>query len=138
MLRLLFQVDVGGCPPGEALALASETAHYDQETLAFAGELMEGVLAHRDAVDEAIVRYAREWTLSRMANVDRNILRLAAYEILYREDIPVNVSINEAVELADKYSTEDSGKFINGVLGSLARAVEASAGVAPERVECHD
>ncbi|HEX8834111.1 MAG TPA: transcription antitermination factor NusB, partial [Abditibacteriaceae bacterium] len=72
-------------------------------------------------LDVYITKYASGWTLERMANADRNLLRLALYEILHREDIPQSVSINEAVELAKRYSTADSAKFINGILGSFAR-----------------
>jgi N utilization substance protein B len=82
----------------------------------FAEPLIRGVLEHRDAVDEQIKKYAQNWDMHRMAAVDRNILRLAIYEMLYRDDIPPVVSINEAVDIAKKFSTEDSGKFVNGIL----------------------
>ena len=120
-LKLLFQVDVGKLPPEEALAIAGETLHYEAEVFAFARELVLGVLANLKKIDETIEGYAREWTLERMANMDRNILRIATYEILFSPDVPPGVSADEAVEMANKYSTAESGRFINGIIGSLIR-----------------
>jgi N utilization substance protein B len=85
----------------------------------FAEPLIRGAIEHRDAVDEQIKKYAKNWELHRIAAVDRNILRLAIYEMLYREDIPPVVSINEAVDIAKKFSTQDSGKFVNGILDKV-------------------
>ena len=136
-LKLLFQVDVGKVPVADALAYweatAAEYAHYDPETTIFARELFEGTLAHLEEIDGIIGHYAREWSLDRMANVDRNLLRLAIYEILYRPDVPASVSVDEAVELAKKYSTAESGKFVNGILGSFLRELEAKPAAAPDR-----
>jgi N utilization substance protein B len=86
---------------------------------AFAEPLIRGTLEHRDQLDEEIKGHAKNWDLHRMAVVDRNILRLAIFEMRYREDIPPVVSINEAVDIAKKYSTQDSGKFVNGVLDKI-------------------
>jgi len=86
---------------------------------AFAEPLIRGVLEHQAELDAEIIRHARNWELHRMAVVDRNILRLAIYEMRYREDIPPVVSINEAVDIAKKYSTQDSGKFVNGLLDKV-------------------
>lgn len=85
----------------------------------FADPLIRGTLEHRDGIDEQIRRHAKNWDLHRMATVDRNVLRLAIYEMLYREDIPPVVSINEAVDVAKKFSTQDSGKFVNGILDKI-------------------
>jgi transcription antitermination protein NusB len=85
----------------------------------FAEPLIRGTLEHRSQLDEVIKKHARNWDLHRMAVVDRNILRLAIYEMLYRDDIPPIVSINEAVDIAKKFSTEDSGKFVNGILDKV-------------------
>ena len=82
----------------------------------FAEPLIRGTLEHRDKLDAQIKKYAVNWELHRMAVVDRNILRLAIYEMLYRDDIPPVVSINEAFDIAKKFSTQDSGKFVNGIL----------------------
>jgi transcription antitermination protein NusB len=85
----------------------------------FAEPLIRGTLEHVADVDAQIIKYARNWDLHRMAVVDRNVLRLAIYEMLYREDIPPVVSINEAVDIAKRFSTEDSGKFVNGILDKV-------------------
>lgn len=85
----------------------------------FMESLVKGVLEHLGDLDETIAQHAKNWNLQRMAAVDRNILRLAVYEIKYRNDIPPVVSINEAVDIAKKYSTEDSGKFVNGILDKV-------------------
>src|SRR2546421_5688761 len=82
----------------------------------FAEPLIRGALEHRDEADEIIKKHAKNWDLHRIAAVDRNILRLAIYEMLHRDDIPPIVSINEAVDIAKKFSTQDSGKFVNGIL----------------------
>ncbi len=89
----------------------------------FAEGLVRGVLKERDSLDETIRKYAKNWDLRRMAAVDRNILRLAIYEMLYRDDIPPVVSINEAVDIAKKFSTQDSGKFVNGILDKVKAEV---------------
>jgi N utilization substance protein B len=85
----------------------------------FADPLIRGALERRDEVDELIKKHAKNWELHRIAAVDRNILRLAIYEMLYRDDIPPVVSINEAVDVAKKFSTQDSGKFVNGILDKV-------------------
>ena len=85
----------------------------------FAEPLIRGALDHRDEADTIIKKHAQNWDLHRMAAVDRNILRLAIYEMLYRDDIPPVVSINEAVDIAKKFSTQDSGKFVNGILDKV-------------------
>jgi N utilization substance protein B len=87
----------------------------------FADPLIRGVLEHRAKIDEEIQKHAKNWSLQRMAAVDRNVLRLAAYEMLFREDIPPIVSINEAVDIAKKFSTHDSGKFVNGILDQIRK-----------------
>jgi transcription antitermination protein NusB len=85
----------------------------------FADPLIRGALQYRDEADAKIVKYARNWELHRIAAVDRNILRLAIFEMLHRDDIPPVVSINEAVDIAKKFSTQDSGKFVNGILDQV-------------------
>lgn len=85
----------------------------------FAEPLIRGTIEHRAEIDAAIQKHVRNWSLDRMAAVDRNVLRLAVYEMLHREDIPPVVSINEAVDIAKKFSTHDSGKFVNGILDKV-------------------
>ena len=85
----------------------------------FADPLISGALEHRDEADTVIKKHAKNWELHRIAAVDRNVLRLAIYEMLHRDDIPPIVSINEAVDIAKKFSTQDSGKFVNGILDKV-------------------
>jgi N utilization substance protein B len=85
----------------------------------FAESLIRGTLMHRDECDALIRKHAKNWDLARMAVVDRNVMRMAIYEMLHREDIPPVVSINEAVDIAKKYSTEESGRFVNGILDKV-------------------
>lgn len=111
-----------GPPSAKAEPLPPPTAEESAVRL-FAEPLIRGTLEHREALDEVIQKHAKNWSLHRMAVVDRNILRLAAYEMLHRPDIPPVVSINEAVDIAKKFSTEDSGKFVNGILDSLRKEI---------------
>ena len=83
-------------------------------------ELVNGVVAHQDRIDELLATYAEGWSLNRMPAVDRNLLRIATYELLYVEDVPTNVAIDEAVSLAGDLSTDESPAFINGLLGRIA------------------
>ncbi|WKZ57326.1 MAG: transcription antitermination factor NusB [Bdellovibrionota bacterium] len=86
----------------------------------FARSLLSGVVQHRGEIDEAIARCSTRWSLARMSQVDRNIIRLGAYELLHCDDIPRNVSINEAIELAKRFGADDSPTFVNGVLDKAA------------------
>jgi len=100
---------------------ALETLAAEADVPSFTRELVEGVTEHRSELDELIRRYADRWALERMPIVDRNLLRLGIFELLYRPDVPAAAAINEAVELAKLLSTEDSGRFVNGLLGRVAR-----------------
>jgi N utilization substance protein B len=103
---------------GQPVELPPPTAA-EAEVRLFADPLIRGTLEHRDAIDEHIKKHAKNWEFHRIAAVDRNIMRLAIYEMLFREDIPPIVSINEAVDIAKKFSTQDSGKFVNGILDKI-------------------
>ena len=103
---------------GEVTELPPPTAE-EAELRLFAEPLIRGTLEHRDAIDEKIKVHAKNWDFHRIAAVDRNIMRLAIYEMLHRQDIPPVVSINEAVDIAKKFSTQDSGKFVNGILDAI-------------------
>ena len=121
-LQMLYQVDARG---EEALEdfdgfLRRESAE-DEDVKKFAHSLVDGTLEMRGDIDEVVGGAAQNWHLSRMALVDRNILRMAVYEMLYVEDIPAKVSINEAIELGKRYSTQQSGSFINGILDRIRR-----------------
>ena len=92
----------------------------------FTVDLVSGVDRQRDAIDAFIVKFARDWSLDRMPAVDRTLLRMAIYELIDRPDIPTAAVLSEAVELAKQYSTEDSGRFVNGVLASVASEVRTA------------
>ena len=89
----------------------------------FAGDLVAGVGDHQDEIDDRIRRFARGWALERMPVVDRTVLRMAIYELVHRPDVPTAAVISEAVELAKRYSTDDSGRFVNGMLSNIALEV---------------
>jgi N utilization substance protein B len=121
-LQLLFQLDIRKEKPTLTLFKrfwAEERP--DDEMRAFAEETVTGTFKHLRTVNAKILACAKNWSLDRMAIVDRNVLRMAVYEILYRRDIPPSVTINEAIELAKKYGTDESGAFVNGILDCVAR-----------------
>lgn len=97
----------------------------------FAQELVDGTIAHQDEIDQTIASIAQDWTLSRMANVDRNVMRLATYEILFCPDIPGRVSLNEAIELAKRFGGEESAKFVNGILDRVVASISKVERKAP-------
>jgi N utilization substance protein B len=110
----LYQSDLGGGDPVEALENLEGAD-------AFSAELVRGVAGEREELDRLIGEHAEDWSVKRMAPLDRAILRIAAYELLRREDVPVAAVIDEAVEAAKTLSTERSGSFVNGILGRIAR-----------------
>jgi transcription antitermination protein NusB len=111
---------------GEKTELPPPTA--DEATVRlFAEPLIRGTIELREELDERIKKYAKNWDLKRMAVVDRNVLRLAIYEMFHRDDIPPIVSINEAVDIAKKFSTDDSGRFVNGILDKVKNDLMRSA-----------
>jgi transcription antitermination protein NusB len=114
---------------GEQVELPPPTVE-EAETRLFAEPLIRGTLEHRDAIDEKIKSHAKNWDFHRIAAVDRNIMRLAIYEMLHRDDIPPVVSINEAVDIAKKFSTQDSGKFVNGILDKIRGEILRPAKIA--------
>jgi len=120
-LNVLYQVDIAKIPPDEALQTALENAGLEEIAFEFVQELAQGVLGNLSAIDAKLKELSIGWDPQRQPAVDRNILRMAIFEILYLDYIPPSVSINEAVELAKRYSTDESGRFINGVLGTLVR-----------------
>lgn len=127
-LRMLFQLDLGKQPITEVVEAALAQSHLEGGNRQYAEELVRGSLDNLKEIDARITALTPDWTPERQAAVDRNILRLAAYELLYRPDAPVAAVVNEAVELAKKYSTAESGRFVNGVLGALARQPRGNSG----------
>ena len=122
-LQALYQLDLSGGTPADALAdLWAHFEPVDEDTKAFAEALVRGAQREQAAIDQLIQRTSTNWKLERMARVDRNILRLAVYEILKRADVPVKVTLNEAIELSKKYGAEESSAFVNGILDSIANS----------------
>src|SRR5436305_2236300 len=120
-LQALYQLDTSGGDAREAVrAVLAHFEEADRETEQFADELVRGVQSEKAAIDELIQKSSAHWKLDRMARVDRNILRLAVYEILRRADVPLRVTLNEAVELGKKFGSEESSAFVNGVLDRIA------------------
>ncbi|WP_416446904.1 transcription antitermination factor NusB [Leucobacter sp. HNU] len=122
-LDMLFQADVRGEELRTVVLAESGRASAEPERMEswlYAREIVDGVEDHREQIDELISSYAQGWSLDRMPNVDRALLRVAAWEILFNDEVPAPVAIDEAVELAKEYSTEDSSRFVNGVLGKIA------------------
>lgn len=126
-LQILYQVDIRKDPPEKLIAEFWETEEVESEVKDFAEALVKGAVANTRKIDEMISKYASNWKLSRMAVIDRNVLRLATYELLFCEDIPPKVSINEAVDLAKKFGDIESGKFVNGILDRINKE-EATGG----------
>ena len=106
---------------GEIESFWNEADDAEQDVKLFAGDIITGTIMHLEEIDSTIQRIAEKWTLDRIASIDRNILRFAAYELLFRKDIPSAVTINEALEIAKKYSTAESASFINGILDRISR-----------------
>ena len=118
-LQMLFQRDF--IESNEELSTFWEGMDVDPEVVEFANLIARGTREHLEEIDEAIKASAEHWVLERMAAVDRNILRLGAYELLFGTDIPRAVAINEAIEIAKKFSTSESASFINGILDRISK-----------------
>jgi transcription antitermination protein NusB len=127
-MELLYEADAKDVKPADVLA------DLPIEPAPFAVDLVNGVGQHQDELDRWISRFARDWALDRMPALDRALLRMGTYELAHRPDVPTGAVISEAVELAQRYSTDDSSRFVNGVLASIAGAVrpEPAPGPGPE------
>ena len=123
-LQFLYGYELNRREREEALAEFRGKARLPEAARRFAGELAAGVLDHLEEIDRLIDGHAQNWDLDRLARVDRQILRLAICELYYRDDIPLLVTINEAVEIAKKFSTPQSGKFVNGILDRIRQELE--------------
>lgn len=121
-LVALYQMDIIKVNPEEALLLRYSTD--EVKPIPLSVQLVKGVVENIGSIDEIIKKHSKEWDIGRFSNIDRNILRMAIYEIHHMEKIPYKVSINEAVELAKTYSTEEAYKFINGILAQVVKELE--------------
>ena len=120
-LQVLYQLECSGQKLKEILSHYWEENPVPDEVRQFSEKLLEGTLRNLKELDMLIESVSTNWKLSRMASVDRNLLRQAAFELVYLEDIPSSVTINEAVEIAKKFGTEESASFINGILDKIAK-----------------
>lgn len=124
-LDILFQADVRGDELAAVLAAEAKRAANEparEASWLYAREIVDGIIDNRDAIDEQITTFAKDWSLGRMPAVDRAVLRIGVWEILYNDEVPAAVAIDEAVELAKEFSTDDSGSFVHGVLARIARS----------------
>ncbi|MBZ4486388.1 transcription antitermination factor NusB [Microbacterium sp. cx-55] len=124
-LDILFQADVRGDDLAVILAAEAQRAAGEparQASWTYARDIVDGVIDNRDEIDEQIITHARDWKLERMPAVDRAVLRIGVWEALYNDEVPVAVAIDEAVELAKEFSTDEAGAFVHGVLARIARA----------------
>lgn len=126
-LQALFQIDVGKISPEKALHYSILEGDLSNSVKEFAKTLVMGTVEHLEEVDKLISQHTKDWQLNRMANVDRNILRLAVFEFLYEPDIPYNVTINEAIELAKVFSSDEAGAFVNGILDQIKLFIESNS-----------
>lgn len=130
----LYQMEMNEVSAADAVDMLMEELRQDNEigadpseigsTDEFARELVYGVMEHRQAIDGMLQQFLTGWQVDRLSRVDRQVLRLACYEMVFRDDVPPKATINEAIELAKHFGTEESGKFVNGVLGKLLLGVD--------------
>jgi transcription antitermination factor NusB len=131
VLQALYQLDLQGDDFAPELNNFINGEEPDADTSQFAIRIVKGVVLELEGIDQTIREVAQNWDLERMAVIDRNILRMATYELLHLEEIPPKVSINEAIELGKRFSTKNSGAFINGILDRIkTRSAEAAAAAA--------
>ena len=126
-LQALYQVDLLGDESGSAVDAFWEGCEGPADAKSFGEELFRGVLSERARVDELIAASSDNWRLGRLSHVDRNILRVGAYELLCRREVPASVAIDEAIEIAKRFGSDESATFVNGVLDHVAETVGAKA-----------
>jgi transcription antitermination factor NusB len=124
-IQVLFHMEYNPGDPSESFERVCESFGPPRDIRAYSREVVVGVWENRATIDRLIRRSSKNWRVERMSRVDRNILRMAIYEVLYRKDVPPKVSIDEAVELGKQYGTEESGAFINGILDHIYNQLKA-------------
>jgi len=120
-LQILYQMEVNPRDAQETIELFWRSFSSTEEVKQFATRIVEGVSRQKEEIDTLIDKYSEHWRLDRMDWVDRNILRMGVYELMYCDDIPINVALNEAIDLGKKFGSEESGAFINGILDRLSK-----------------
>ncbi|MEK4275143.1 transcription antitermination factor NusB [Paenibacillus sp. FSL R7-0026] len=134
-VQSLYQMEMNEVGAAEAVNMLINEAAEDNETevvirdedvmRTYVTDIVQGAWNNKEAIDGLLVDYLKGWQISRLSRVDRQILRLSTYEMVFRDDIPAKVSVNEAIELSKYFGTEESGKFVNGVLGRMIQEVDA-------------
>ncbi|MBU1171692.1 MAG: transcription antitermination factor NusB [Proteobacteria bacterium] len=119
-MQALYYIDMGKNDQERAFRLFCINFEPSDDVMPFFQQLVKGTLEHRDKIDRKIETFSSNWKLSRMSGVDRNVIRIAVYELMFCHDIPSKVSINEAIDIGKKYGTADSGAFINGILDAIS------------------
>lgn len=122
-MQFLYQHDFTGEGKDETIDLFLKDQDLDDDSEKFCKTLISGALSKQEEIDKLLNAYVDNWDIKRIATVDRNVIRMALYEMLYLKDIPPIVSINEAVDIAKKYSTAESGKFVNGILDKIKQEI---------------
>ena len=133
-MKRLYQMEMNDVESAEAVEMLLEEASEENETERvitdeiqlkhYVVEHVNGVWEHKVAIDDILEHYLKGWQMSRLSRVDRQILRLAAYEMVFANDVPAKVAVNEAIDLAKHFGTDDSGKFVNGVLGKMIQEID--------------
>jgi N utilization substance protein B len=123
-LQALYQLDIGSTDMESVLKLDWIDKEYDEETLSFARNLVEGSVTHAVLIDKAIITQLEHWDLKRLSYVDRAILRFSTFSLFFQDDVPDTVVINEAVDLAKQFGTDESYRFVNGVLDGIRKDKE--------------
>jgi len=123
-LQVLYEVDISGHEPGIVLAKRYEWLKMDDDLKLFISQIVSGVVINEATLDEFIADFAPDWPLDQVATIDRNLLRIALWEIAVYKKTPIKVVINEAVELAKRYGSENSSRFVNGVLGGFVENLD--------------
>jgi transcription antitermination protein NusB len=134
IVQSLYQMEMNDVDSAEAVEMLIEEASEENETervitdeielKAYVVEHVNGVWEHKAAIDDMLEHYLKGWQMSRLSRVDRQILRLATFEMVFADDVPAKVAVNEAIDLAKHFGTDDSGKFVNGVLGKMIQEID--------------
>ncbi|SEB69167.1 transcription antitermination factor NusB [Paenibacillus sp. GP183] len=137
-LQSLYQIEMNHVSPMDAVTSVIEEAENDNESELevadeklspdYIVELVEGTFTHKKEIDILLEEYLKGWQMDRLSRIDREVLRLAVYEMVYRDDVPPKVVVNEAIELSKHFGTEESGKFVNGVLGKMIKELDGLKG----------
>lgn len=134
-MQTLYEWDFNGRVTNDLVGLLHDNFKQfapDFSDQGFSEAIIRGVVDHMDEINATITKYAPEWPLDQITIVDRNVLRIGVYELMFAPDVPPKVAINEAIEVAKGFGGESSGKFVNGVLGAIFRDLQASGKIPPE------